>query len=209
MLLKLVRKSPTVVRWGTACLGGAAFGRPREIGRGLRIGPKVRIGKRAVIGTDVRIEGDIVIGDDVTISSGVLLLGDITIGSGTCIGRYTYLGTGPNGRLSVGRDVLVNDFSTVGAMKAVVIEDHCIFAPHALITDSTHGLDKDQHIKHAPIRSQPVSIGEGVWIGSHVVVLMGSRIGPRSAIGAHSLVNGEIAADSVAFGVPARVRRAR
>jgi len=209
MLLRIVSKAPTMARWGAARLGAAAFGRPREIGRGLRIGPTVRIGKGAVIGTDVRIEGNIVIGDHVTISSGVLLLGNIVIGSRTCIGRYTYMGTGPDGQLSVGQDVLVNDFSTVGAMKAVVIEDHCIFAPHALITDSTHGLDKDQHIKHAPIRSEPVSVGEGVWIGSHVVVLKGSRIGARSAIGAHSLVNGEIAADSVAFGIPARVRRVR
>jgi acetyltransferase-like isoleucine patch superfamily enzyme len=77
------------------------------------------------------------------------------------------------------------------------------------ITDSEHGMDAGQHVKHAPIRSEPVSVGEGVWLGSHVVVLMGSTIGARSVVGAHSLVNSAISEDSVAFGVPARVRRAR
>jgi acetyltransferase-like isoleucine patch superfamily enzyme len=209
MLLAVIRELATLMRWCVALATTAAFGRPREIGRGLRVGRGVRIGKGVTIGVDVRIEGDVTIGDNVTLESGALLLGAIKIGPGTCIGRYTYVGTGPAGRLSIGADVQVNDHSTVTAMESLTIEDHCIFAPHLQITDSEHGLDRGQHIKHAPIRSDPVSVGEGVWLGSHVVVLKGSRIGARSVVGAHSLVNGAIAADSVAFGIPARVRRMR
>jgi acetyltransferase-like isoleucine patch superfamily enzyme len=70
-------------------------------------------------------------------------------------------------------------------------------------------MDAGQHIKRGPIASEPVSVGEGVWLGSHVVVLMGSTIGARSVVGAHSLVNSAISEDSVAFGIPARARRAR
>jgi acetyltransferase-like isoleucine patch superfamily enzyme len=175
----------------------------------LQIGPGVRIGRGVTIGNDVRINGTVVIGDNVTVEYGVLLLGNITIGSGTCIGRYTYMGTGPDGYLSVGKDVLVNDFSTIGAMQSLIIEDHCIFAAYVQITDSEHEMETGQHVKHAPIRSNPVLVGSGVWLGTHVVVLKGSHIGARSVVGAHSLVNGSIAEDSIAFGVPARVRGPR
>ena len=209
MIPNLTRTLPTLLRWWIARARVLAFGRPRRIGRGLCVGAGVRIGRGATIGADVRIDGKVVIGDEVTIDHGVLLLGNITIGSGTSIGRYTYIGTGPEGRMSIGKDVMVNDFSTIGAMKSLAIEDHCIFAAYVQITDSEHGMDPGQHIKHAPIRSDPVSVGSGVWLGSHVVVLMGSKIGARSVIGAHSLVNSEIKEDSVAFGIPARVRRAR
>jgi acetyltransferase-like isoleucine patch superfamily enzyme len=209
MLLKVIRDLSTIGRWFVARASASAFGRPRQIGRGFRVGPGVRIGKGATIGIDVRIEGNVVVGENVTIDAGALLLGNIEVGPGTTIGRYTYIGTGPEGRLSIGADVLVNDFSTVGAMKSLTIADHCIFAAHLQITDSEHGLDAGQHVKHAPIRSEPVSVGEGVWLGSHVVVLMGSTIGARSVVGAHSLVNSAISEDSVAFGIPARVRRAR
>jgi maltose O-acetyltransferase len=149
------------------------------------------------------------VGEDATIETGAMLLGSITIGANTVVGRYTYVGSGPDGHVSIGRNVFINDFSKLGAMKSLTIEDHCIFAAFIQITDAEHGMNTDQHVQYAPIRAEPVTIGEGVWLGSHAVVLMGTSIGPRSVVGAHSLVNADIIGDSVAFGIPARVRRTR
>jgi acetyltransferase-like isoleucine patch superfamily enzyme len=185
------------------------MGYPKTIGRCFSVGPKVRIGRGAVIGNDVAIDGDVFIGERVTIESGALLVGTIIIGSDTQIGRQTYIGTGPSGRVVVGESVLINNFSSLGAFSELKIGDRCIFAAYLQATDATHGVDQSEDIKDAPIDSRPVSIGEGVWLGSHVVVLMGANIGAGAAIGAHSLVNCPIPDNVVAYGIPARVRRHR
>ena len=199
----------TWLRWLIARRNAATFGRPKYLGRGLEVGPNVRIEEGAVIGHDVRIDGNVVLGENVSLETGALLLGSVAIGANSVVGRHTYVGSGPDGHVSIGDNVFINDFSKLGAMNSLMIEDHCIFAAFIQITDAEHGMAADQHIQYAPISSEPVRIGEGVWLGSHVVVLKGTSVGARSVIGAHSLVNADIASDSIAFGVPARVRRPR
>ncbi len=58
---------------------------------------------------------------------------------------------------------------------------------------------------HNPSVSEPVSIGQGTWIGERATVLKGSSIGRHCAIGANSVVRGHIPDFSVAVGSPARV----
>ena len=65
-----------------------------------------------------------------------------------------------------------------------------------------------------PINSQghdsnDISVGNDVWIGSHVVVLPGVKIGNSVVIGAHSVVAKDIPDNAVAIGSPARVVRYR
>jgi len=52
-----------------------------------------------------------------------------------------------------------------------------------------------------------VEIGEHCWIGANAIVLPGARIGPRTAVGAGSVVDGTLESDSVYVGVPARKLR--
>ena len=52
-----------------------------------------------------------------------------------------------------------------------------------------------------------VKIGEGVWLGTHVVVLPGVTIGDNSAVGAGAVVTKDIPNHSKAVGVPASVIR--
>ena len=54
-----------------------------------------------------------------------------------------------------------------------------------------------------------VIIEDDVWIGAHVVVLDGVKIGKGSVIGAHSLVLKDIPDYSIAFGVPAKLHGKR
>jgi lipopolysaccharide O-acetyltransferase len=48
---------------------------------------------------------------------------------------------------------------------------------------------------------------DSLWIGEHVVILPGVRIGEYSVIGANSVVTESVPARSVAVGAPARVVR--
>lgn len=54
----------------------------------------------------------------------------------------------------------------------------------------------------------PVTIGHGAKIGTHSSIMPGVTIGENAVVGAHSFVNADVPANSLAFGVPARVRRA-
>lgn len=66
--------------------------------------------------------------------------------------------------------------------------------------------DSDQHDLDAdhPEVTQPVVVGDFVWISSDVTVLRGVEIGSHSVIGARSLVTRSIPAHTLAYGVPAR-----
>ncbi len=56
---------------------------------------------------------------------------------------------------------------------------------------------------------KPVTIGDDVWIGSHVVILPGVTVGNGSVIGTCAVVTKDILSYSVAGGVPAKVLKYR
>jgi acetyltransferase-like isoleucine patch superfamily enzyme len=128
------------------------------------------------------------------IDRGVVLLcsvsarrGKIDIGEGTYINRYTILDA--HERIRIGREVMIG--------------------PHCFITDGNHGMDPAASVKSQPMTAHPVEIEDEVWIGAHVTILPGVRIGRGAVIGAGSVVTRNIPANSIAIGVPARVRRMR
>jgi acetyltransferase-like isoleucine patch superfamily enzyme len=54
-----------------------------------------------------------------------------------------------------------------------------------------------------------IDVGAGVWLGTHVVVTDGSRVGRDAIIGAGAVVVGEIPEFAIAVGTPAKVLRDR
>ncbi len=56
-------------------------------------------------------------------------------------------------------------------------------------------------------KEAPVVLKKNCRIGSHSVILPGVTVGENAIVGAMSLVNKDIPADSVAYGIPASVRR--
>lgn len=198
--------------WRTRCArrAGAQIGRDVTFGRHVRIGTGVKIGDRTEIQDGVAIHGSVVIGRGCRIEKLVEISGNVAIGDDTVIGGYSYLSTMPTGQVLIGRDVLVNAYSVIGASERVEIGDHCIFAAYVHITDATHGIAEPKNlIKHTLCSSEPVFIDKNVWLGSAVMIMMGSTIGAGSVIGAKSLVKSIIPPMSVAYGIPARVMRQR
>ena len=71
-------------------------------------------------------------------------------------------------------------------------------------TQQGHPLDaerRNQGLEYA----KPIIIGNNVWIGGNVCVLPGVTIGDNVVIGAGSVVNRDIASNTVAVGNPCRV----
>jgi acetyltransferase-like isoleucine patch superfamily enzyme len=66
----------------------------------------------------------------------------------------------------------------------------------------------------SPMREQgydhaPILIGEDVWLGAGALVSKGSRIGNGAVVSAASVVSGDVPANAVVQGVPARVVKFR
>lgn len=57
------------------------------------------------------------------------------------------------------------------------------------------------------VKSDPIIIGDNVWLGMNVVVLPGVCIGDNVAIGANSVVSRDIPSNTVAAGNPCKVIR--
>ena len=68
-----------------------------------------------------------------------------------------------------------------------------------ILDSDQHDLDQDHRE-----RTEPVQIGERVWIGADSMVLRGVTIGDDVVIGARSLVTSDIPSGVLALGVPAK-----
>jgi acetyltransferase-like isoleucine patch superfamily enzyme len=69
--------------------------------------------------------------------------------------------------------------------------------------------DSDQHDLDSehPEVTQPVSIGDCVWVASDVTILRGVTIGEHSVIGTRSLVTRDIPPHTLAYGQPATPKK--
>ena len=114
-------------------------------------------------------------------------------------------------QLIIGDNVNLNDFVHIACCKKVVIGDNVLMAGKVFISDHTHGEYKinKTDISLIPIDRdlycQDVVIGNNVWIGENVVILMGVTIGDNCIIGANSVVRQNAESGSVLAGVPAKL----
>ncbi|MCC6338657.1 MAG: acyltransferase [Acidimicrobiia bacterium] len=140
----------------------------------------------------------------------------IHLGEKVVIGPYCSLSAGvAPGHVPLSDPVVViGDRTVIGKGSGVVghqsirIGSDVWTGHHVYITDANHGYEDVT----TPIGLQfsgprPVTIGDGTWLGHGVVVLPGARVGRHVAVGAGSVVTGELPDFSVAVGNPARVIR--
>lgn len=106
--------------------------------------------------------------------------------------------------ISVGRDVYLAPGAVILAGKGVVLEDGVQVAFYSVLTDGNHTA-KDGSYRFGLRSQSPILIGAGTWIGAHVTVVAGVKIGRCAVIGANSVVTREIPDGALAVGVPASV----
>lgn len=88
----------------------------------------------------------------------------------------------------------------------VTIGDHVFIAPNVGLYTAGHPLEVET--RNAGLETaKPITIGNNVWIGGHVVILPGVTIGDNTTIGAGSVVTKDIPAHVLAVGNPCRVIR--
>jgi maltose O-acetyltransferase len=108
--------------------------------------------------------------------------------------------------LWLGREVFFNFNCVVLDVCEVRIGDFVKLGPAVQIYTATHPLEAD--LRRHEESGKPITIGDDVWIGGGAVLNPGVNIGPRTVIGAGSVVTRDIPADVFAAGNPCRVIRA-
>lgn len=116
-------------------------------------------------------------------------------------------------KLIIGKNCKIGDNVHIVANEKVIIGDNCLMASKIFISDTSHGEYNNSNINSSPnvapderpLHTKPVKIGNNVWIGENVCILLGAKIGDGCIIGANSVVNRDIPSNCIVAGVPAKV----
>ena len=137
----------------------------------------------------------------------------IAIGSGVFIGSNSWLQVigdrSPQVALVVGDGTSIAGHAVLSAASSVTLGRKVLLARNVYISDHIHSYtDADVPILEQGLtRVEPVSIGDGAWLGQNVVVCPGVRIGEGAVIGANAVVIDDVPPHTLAVGAPARVVR--
>jgi carbonic anhydrase/acetyltransferase-like protein (isoleucine patch superfamily) len=136
--------------------------------------------------------------------------GRITIGGGVRLNSHwapVELITGPDGVIDIADGVYINYGTLIAAERRVRIGANVMIGNYSIVGDTDVPGFADS--PRAPrLDAREIEIGEGAWLAARVTVLPGARIGAGAVIAAGSVVAGEIPANAIAGGIPARVLRA-
>ncbi len=108
--------------------------------------------------------------------------------------------------VKMGAHVYANFGLTLVDDGEITIGDGCMFAPNVILATAGHPIDPALRAEVYQY-TQPIHIGNNVWIGAGAIVLPGVTIGDNTVIGAGSIVTRDIPANVVALGNPCRVLR--
>ena len=137
--------------------------------------------------------------------------GPVRLGDRVTLLRDSIIETGSGGSVTIGDDAYIHPRCQMNAYltsitigRGVMVAANCVFYPH------NHGVAAGQPIREQPLESKgPIVIEENAWLGTGVVVLGGVTIGAGAVVGAGSVVTGDIPANGIAIGSPAKVVKMR
>lgn len=125
------------------------------------------------------------------------------IGTDACISADCYIGS----RLvSFGDRSFANVGCTFDGNSRIVIGKDVQIGMRSLLLTATHQVGDTVRRAGEP-RSEPIRIGDGVWIGAGSIILAGVTIGNGALVAAGSVVRQDCEPDTLYAGVPARAIR--
>jgi maltose O-acetyltransferase len=115
----------------------------------------------------------------------------------------------PDSMVEIGENSWINNnFSAISERGLISIGRDCLIGHDVYIIDSDfHLLDPDLRHTGGKSQSQPVIIGDNVFVGSRVTILKNTHIGEGSVVAAGSIVSGEFPPRSLIAGNPAKLAR--
>ena len=133
----------------------------------------------------------------------------LTIGKGCILEQQctVWLSDDPGAtpQLCLGKDVFVGRNTFLGSYQPLTIGANTLIGAYSYIITGNHDFARrDLPIVQQGYTGAPVDIGEGVWLGTQVIVLPGVSIGQGAIIGAGSVVTRNVPAYQIWAGNPAK-----
>ena len=128
------------------------------------------------------------------------------------IGDHTFIAADCtlHGPLDIGNEVAINHHCILdGGRVGIKLHDQVRMAAYCHLYAFDHGMALEQPIYQQPVRSKGIEIGQDVWLGAHVGVKDGVKIGAKAVVGMNSMVTKNIEPYHVVAGNPARWIRNR
>lgn len=108
--------------------------------------------------------------------------------------------------ISIGARTFVNYGAVILDGADVTIGSDVQIGPNVQLLTALHPLDPVER-RRGTETAKPVTIGDGAWLASGVIVLPGVTIGADAVVGAGSVVTKDLPARHLCFGNPCRVVR--
>ena len=105
-------------------------------------------------------------------------------------------------QLTLGNYCIILPGVRLAAASSIEVGDNCMFAGNCYLTDADWHDVYDR--TSAPGKTEPIVLGDNVWIGDSALVCKGVKIGDNSIVGAGSVVTRDVAPNTIVAGNPAK-----
>ncbi len=133
----------------------------------------------------------------------LLRLFGATIGEGVTIrptARFTY-----PWKVTIGDHSWIGDDVVFYSLDQIVVGQHCVISQETYLCTGSH----DPCDRSFGLITQPITLGNGVWIASDCFIAPGVTIGSNALVGARSSVFSSLPAGQICYGSPCRPRQPR
>ncbi|EKE12739.1 MAG: acetyltransferase [uncultured bacterium] len=124
-------------------------------------------------------------------------LSGMKIGKGSTVHMWANF-FDPSG-ISIGEDTIVGDHAFLDGRAALTIGSHVDIASSVMIYNSEHDLESEEF----SARTEPVEIGNYVFVGPRAIILPGVKIGKGAVVAAGAVVTKDVPEFTIVGGVPA------
>ena len=176
-----------------------------------RVGRNVAFGQNVVLRHPhkIHIGDNVVIDDNCCLDAKGTTNRGIVLANGVFLGRNTILSC-KNGDIELDEEANIGFNVEVFSAARVRIGRRVLVAAYTYLVGGDHLFDRtDVPVLAQGRTARGIDVDDNVWLGAHVVVTDGSRIGRDAIVGAGAVVIGEIPEFQIAAGVPAKVIRDR
>ena len=104
------------------------------------------------------------------------------------------------GGIHIGDDTIIGDHAFLDGRAPLTIGSHTDIASSVMIYNSEHDLEKEDF----SARTEPVEIGDYVFIGPRAIILPGVKIGKGAVVAAGAVVTKDVPDFTIVGGVPAK-----
>lgn len=127
------------------------------------------------------------------------LLAGMRIGKGSVV--HMWANFFDPSEIVIGDDTIVGDHAFLDGRAPLKIGSHVDIASSVMIYNSEHNLESEDFTA----RTEPVEIGDYVFIGPRAIILPGVKVGRGAVIAAGAVVTKNVDDFTIVGGVPARV----